>query len=122
MPQDTQNFIIVDDDLEIRQLIRGAVARCFATAAIFEASSGREALNLFESHGADAMIIDHHIPLLDGLSLVRFLRAQEVKIPLVLISNNPQLEKESAAAGATRFLDKRQLSESLACSLASWLG
>jgi two-component system, CitB family, response regulator DctR len=118
MSEGTHKFIIVDDEQEVRLSIRRVMTRCFESARIFEAASGLEALKLFESHGADLMIIDHHIPLLDGLSLVRFLRAQEVKIPLVLISNNPQIEKESAAAGATRFLDKRKLSESLAESLA----
>jgi len=118
MSQSTHNFIIVDDEQDVRQLIRGVMARCFAAARIFEASTGQEALKLFESHGADLMIIDHHIPLLDGLSLVRFLRAQQVKIPLLLISSNPQIERESAAAGATRFLDKKRLCESLEDSLA----
>ena len=117
----SQNFIIVDEEQEIRQLIRCALARSFDSAAIFEAASGQEALKIFERHGADLMFIDHHIPLLDGLSLVRFLRAQQVQIPLVLISSNPQLEPESVAAGATRFLHKRELGKSLEGSLASWL-
>ena len=122
MSQTTPNFIIVDDEREVRLSIRRVMARCFESAQIFEATSGQEALKLYESHGADLMIIDHHIPALDGLSLVRFLRAQDVKIPLVLISSNPQLEKESSAAGATRFLHKRQLRESLEESLVSWVG
>jgi CheY-like chemotaxis protein len=119
MSEETHIFIIVDEGPAIRQSIRLLMAECFESAQIYEAASRQEALQHFESHGADLMIIDHHIPNLDGLSLVRFLRAQEVKIPLVVISNNPQIEKESAAAGAACFVDKRKLNESLAHSLAN---
>jgi CheY-like chemotaxis protein len=113
-----RNLIIVNDEAESRTQIRRTVSQRFASAEVFEASSGQEALKLYESHGADLMIIEHHIPLLDGLSLVRFLRAQEVKIPLFLISSNPQIERESVAAGATCFLDKQSLGKSLEGTLA----
>jgi CheY-like chemotaxis protein len=114
-----RNLIIVNDQQEERKQIRRTVTQCFEEASVYEAVNGQEALKLFESHGADLMIIGHHIPKLDGLSLVRFLRAQEVKIPLFLISGNPQIEKESVAAGATCYVDKRQLAEALEGSLAT---
>jgi CheY-like chemotaxis protein len=115
------HFIIVDDEEDARILLRRILSRCHGTARIFEAANGQEALKLYESHGADLMIIDHHVPLLDGLSLVRFLRAQFVSIPLILTSHNPLIEREAAHAGATRFLAKEQLFESLHEMLPGWL-
>ena len=116
-----QNVIIVDDEEEVRALLRRIIARRHDSAVVFEAANGQEALKLFESHGARLMIIDHHIPLLDGLSLVRFLRAQNVAIPLVLISNNPLIEKEAPNAGATMFLYKLDMFEPLEKLLPTWL-
>jgi CheY-like chemotaxis protein len=115
------HFIIVDDEEDERILLRRILSNCHGTARIFEASNGQEALKLFESHGADLMTIDHHVPLLDGLSLVRYLRAQFVSIPLILVSNNPQIEREAPAAGATHFLHKEQLHEVLHEKLPVWL-
>ncbi|MDB6021603.1 MAG: response regulator receiver protein [Pedosphaera sp.] len=121
MPSLDYHFIIVDDDADVRLFLRRLIGRRYETAKIFDAVNGQEALNLFETHGADLMIVDHHIPLLDGLSLIRFLRAKGVAIPLVLTSHNPQVEKLSAGAGATRFVDKSQLLESLEVLLPLWL-
>lgn len=117
----THHFIIVDDEEDIRFLIRRVIARLYVSARIFEAANGQEALKLYESHGADLMIIDHQIPLLDGLSLVRYLRAQNVTIPMVMISNNPQIEEVAVSAGATRFMDKHDFFKSLETLLPTWL-
>jgi CheY-like chemotaxis protein len=114
-------FIIVEFEEEARLLIRRVLAGCHGSVKIFEAASGQEALKLYASHGADLMIVDHQIPFLDGLSLVRFLRAQEINIPLLLTSANPQIEPEAARAGATRFLEKRNLFQALEEALLAWL-
>src|SRR3984957_603369 len=114
-------FIIVDFEEDVRLLIRRVMASCHASAQIFEAANGQEAVRLYAAHGADLMIVDHQIPFLDGLSLVRFLRAQDMDIPLLLTSSNPQIEHEAAGAGATRFLEKRNLFKSLEEALITWL-
>jgi CheY-like chemotaxis protein len=121
MPAKPYHFIVVDDEQDVRSLIRDVFSQHHPSAKIFEAANGQAALELFNTHGADLMIIDHHIPLLDGLSLVRYLRAQNVKIPLVMISNNPQIEKVAPGAGATCFLNKLRLYESLEEFLPAWL-
>ena len=122
MAAKTYQFIIVEDDEDMRRFLRRQISQCFESAKVFEATNGQEALKLYESHGADLMIIDHHIPLLDGLSLVRFLRAQGVTIPLVLTSHNPDVEKLSTSAGASRFMDKSSLLDSLESLLPEWVG
>jgi CheY-like chemotaxis protein len=115
------HFIIVDDEEDARMLLRRILSKCHGAARISEAANGQEALKLYGSLGADLMIIDHHLPLLDGLSLVRYLRAQFVSIPLILTSNNPQIEREASGAGATRFLPKDKLFDTLHEMLPVWL-
>jgi CheY-like chemotaxis protein len=115
------NFIIVEFEEDARLLMRRVMAKCYSSAKIFEAANGQEAVKLYAAHGADLMIVDHQIPFLDGLSLVRFLRAQDINIPLLLTSSNPQIEQEAAGAGATRFLEKRNLFKSLEEALVTWM-
>ena len=121
MPPAIYHFIIVDDDEDTRVYMRRLIRRCYDSARVFDATNGQEALKLHEAHGADLMIIDHHIPLIDGLGLVRYLRAQGVNIPLIITSFNPQIEHLCSEAGGTHFLGKNQLLDSLEKLLPSWL-
>jgi len=107
------HFIIVEDEGDFRLLLRRMLSRCCAFAKIFEATTGQEACKIYESQGASLMIIEHHQPHLDGLCLVRFLRSQNITIPLILTSDNPQIGALAAAAGATCFVEKNRLFDSL---------
>ena len=121
MPPPNYHIIIVDDDEETRVFLGRMVQRCCESARVFDAANGQEALKLHEAHGADLLIIEHHIPLLDGLGLIRYLRARGVTIPLILTSRNPQIERLCGEAGGTQFVPKKQLLESLETLLPLWL-
>ena len=109
MEQNKRHFIVVDDDKDVRYLVRRVILRSFPGARVTEAGDGLEALRLFENHGADLMIVDHNLPSLDGADLIRELRAREVKIPLVLMSNFAAVGDLAMAAGATSFVDKGEI-------------
>jgi CheY-like chemotaxis protein len=121
VPPSNYHVIVVDDDEETRVSLRRRVEHCCASARVFDAANGQEALKLYEAHGADLLIIEHHIPLLDGLGLVRYLRAHGITIPLVLTSINPQIERLCDEAGGTQFVPKKQLLELLEKLLPIWL-
>lgn len=116
-----QHFIIVDDDRQMRYLIRRIVERTFPEATIMEAGDGVEALRMFESGGADLMVIDHNMPLLSGADLVRELRARQVSIPLLIASNFPGARAEAQAAGASAFVDKGEINPGLAVQMEKLL-
>ena len=109
MQGDQRHFIVVDDDKDMRYLVRRVILRSFPEARVTEAGDGLEALRLFENHGADLMIVDHNLPNLDGAELIRELRAREVKIPLVMMSNFAAVSDLAMAAGATSFVDKGEI-------------
>jgi CheY-like chemotaxis protein len=71
-----RHFIIVDDDRDVRYFIRRVILRQFPGAGISEAGDGQQALRLYEKLGADLMVIDHDLPLLNGADLVRELRTR----------------------------------------------
>ena len=109
MEQGQRHFIVVDDDKDVRYLVRRVIMQSFPEARVTEAGDGLEALRLFENQGADLMIVDHNLPSLDGAGLIRELRAREVKIPLVLMSNFTAIGDLAMAAGATSFVDKGEI-------------
>ena len=116
-----RHFIVVDDDKDVRYLIRRVISRSYPAARISEAADGLEALKIFEGAGADLMIIDHNLPSWNGADLIRELRSRAVKIPLVLMSNFPAVGDLAMAAGATSFVDKREINPCLADYLPTLL-
>ncbi len=111
MQGNQRHFIVVDDDKDMRYLVRRVILRQFSRGTGHRGGqTGCEALRLFEHHGADLMIVDHNLPNLDGAELIRELRAREVKIPLVMMSNFAAVsDLAMAARSATSFVDKGKI-------------
>jgi FixJ family two-component response regulator len=58
---------------------------------------------------------------MSGTNLIRQLRADKVQIPIIMISGDPAVEKEAAAAGATIFFEKNTDIEGLEQALQQFL-
>lgn len=113
MDKRTFKFIIVDDELPSRFLIRQIVEEHYPSASILEAMDGRAALKLYDEQGADLMVIDHHMPFLSGTELVKLLRERKAAIPLVMVTNHPEVKSDAMFAGLTYFVDKGDLQHQL---------
>src|SRR5215212_12171611 len=77
------NILIVDDDPNIRELVRIFLRN--EGFDIYEASDGVEALAKLESLKADLVILDVMMPNMDGWELCRELRAS-YDIPLLMLT------------------------------------
>jgi len=73
----TLNVLIVDDNATNRLILTSMLNR-YGIHAITEASDAREALRSLESmqESCDLMIVDHKMPGMDGLELIRSIRKQ----------------------------------------------
>ena len=105
-------ILIVDDDVDTLQLIFGHLAS--AKHNILVASNGAEALSLLKENKVDAVVTDLKMPVLNGLRLIREIRAAGDTIPIVAISgvNADQLllaEDYGANAGLTKPVDRAAL-------------
>jgi DNA-binding NtrC family response regulator len=80
--------LIVDDDPE--------VARTFATwlqlqgYEVRTASDGEAALRLVR--GADAIILDARMPILDGLGFLRRVRAEDEDVPVAIVTGDYMID------------------------------
>ncbi len=77
-------IMVVDDDADIRELIRVYLAREGLT--VMQASNGQEALSMLETTPADLVVLDIMMPLMDGWELCRELRAQYTDLPLLMVT------------------------------------
>jgi len=76
--------LLVEDDIKIASfIIKGLKA---AGYAVDHAPDGEEGLRLALSEPYDAAVIDIMLPRLDGLSLIRELRARKVNTPVLILS------------------------------------
>jgi len=98
--------LIVDDDVSVRR----STARLLRSSGV-RAESFATAQHLLDSEGtieADCLIIDVRMPGLDGLQLLRRLRANSQRTPVIFFSGEATQEDEDRAlrAGALAFLRK----------------
>lgn len=107
------DLLIADDDEGMRYAIRRLVSRHYPEAKISEAGDGRKALELYQKAGADLLIVDYRMPLMDGIDLVRALKEEANQVPVIMISSHSVAREEGKAAGISAFVDKGNLVQGL---------
>lgn len=109
-------ILIVDDSPAMRQTIVRALS--LAGYSTLEASDGQDALDRIKNGEPIALaLVDVNMPRLDGISLVRELRAMPHtrSIPILMVATEPRRERrdEARQAGATGWILKPFRPESL---------
>jgi two-component system chemotaxis response regulator CheY len=82
-----KRILVVDDSVATCALISAALADV-AEIEISRVSSGLEAIKLLRTTPFDLVLTDVHMPDIDGLELLRFIKADDNlrRIPVVIIS------------------------------------
>ena len=80
------HILIIDDHREIRL----TTARLLAAEGyrVTEAGTGAEGLRLWRDFGADLVITDIHMPEVDGVGVIRQLRAEAPTLPIIVMSGS----------------------------------
>lgn len=99
-----ERFLIVDDDPDSTFLARRNLQAAFPLAVVDQAQSGQVALELMQERAFDAVITDYRMPWMDGLTLVRKIRAMNVSVPIVLRTAMENLEGPAREAGVDLVL------------------
>lgn len=103
-----KTVLIADDRETGRELVRAALEK--AGFHMIEASDGLEALNIARENRPDLIILDLHMPGLDGFGVIRELRRDALfaATPVVaLTASAMQGDRERAmSAGFTGYITK----------------
>jgi CheY-like chemotaxis protein len=99
-------ILIVDDDALMRRLIQHMIERTKLNCSITVAEDGHEAWQLYQQEGADLIITDNCMPLMDGIALTKAIRQERPEVPIIMVSGSPEVRPYACAAGASLFLHK----------------
>jgi two-component system, OmpR family, response regulator VanR len=99
------NILIVDDDADIRKLIRIYLKN--EAFQIFEAENGLEAFDILVKETVDCIIMDIMMPKLDGIQALMKIREERV-VPVILLSaKSEDMDKISGlSVGADDYVTK----------------
>ena len=106
-------ILIVDDSAEDRETYRRYLGKeLFASYEIVETESGDEGLEELLSFKPDLILLDYMLPDIDGLEFIAELKAQEAKIPPIIMltgQGNEAVAVEVMKSGVEDYLIKGQL-------------
>src|SRR6476620_10388387 len=110
-----QTILVVDDSSVSRRIISYTLQQ--HEYNVITATNGREALNLLRNTSVDLVIADLAKPLMDGLTLLRRMRADDqlcaVLVIMLTASGQEHDRIEAIAAGVHTFLTKPTSSREL---------
>jgi signal transduction histidine kinase len=120
--EETLKILVVDDDKVDRMAVRRALTESGVQMELSEVSDSNDAFSVLNTTAYDCVFLDYRLPLQDGLTLIQQLRSSEIKVPLVILTEqgDEQIASELIKAGATDYLSKSRISpENLAQVLRS---
>lgn len=105
-------ILIVDDAMFMRKVIRDLLIENNYTD-IIEAGSGQEAVNMYNEHRPELIIMDITMPVFDGIETIRVLKQIEENITILMCSAMGQeaMVREALKLGAKDFIVKPFKSE-----------
>src|SRR5258708_40050540 len=99
-------FTLVEDDETELFLLQHAISQRFPHSSIASFTKAEDALHHILDTGSDFLITDRGMGRMSGTELIRELRRRGQRLPIIMVSGNPQSEGEARLAGATEFLLK----------------
>lgn len=116
--------LIVDDEILVRTHIKTLIKwEEMGFMICGEASNGMEALKFMETYGADILLSDIRMPLMDGLELAKNMSQQYPNVQLVMLSNYDDFEyvRGTLQHGAVDYILKHRLNEQVLCDMLQGL-
>jgi DNA-binding response OmpR family regulator len=116
-------ILVADDERDLRTLVAGGLR--WAGYDVFEAGDGEEALAIARREQLDLILLDIRMPRLDGMGVLRALRADEATrtIPVVVMTASPGALEENRSAiealGGRVLLSKPCTPQELATAIVS---
>jgi len=99
-------ILLIEDDPRLGDYVAGGLAEHNFT--VDRADNGRDGLFLATDQAFDCVILDRMLPAMDGLSVLRALRAAGVTVPVIVLSalGDTDARIEGLTTGADDYLTK----------------
>ncbi|MBL8250590.1 MAG: response regulator [Candidatus Competibacter sp.] len=101
--------LVIDDSRAMQSMLKGILRGCGFQVVV--AGDGREALEcLKRGDDIEAMLVDWHMPRMDGCDFIRAVRAFEAyrDLPVMMVTAESEVEQvnRALAAGADEYVMK----------------
>jgi len=103
-PGTAPKVLVVEDDDAIRTFIAEALAG--VGYRVSESPDGEHALARLDVDPPDVVLLDLHLPVVDGRAFMAALQTQPVRPPVVVMSAGASAERAAAELGAAGHLQK----------------
>jgi DNA-binding response OmpR family regulator len=85
-----KKILVVDDEPEVRQLMEHFLTERGYDVRIAE--NGRQALAALDTFMADVVLLDMHMPEMDGLETLKRLAVRSPSLPVIMVTVNDDVE------------------------------
>ena len=116
MAQPTR-VLIVDDSVRTRDGLRALLTMRPEIEVVGEASNGQDAVRLVAECRPDIVLMDLHMPVLDGVQATQLIKQQWPAVTVVVLTMYAVDQSAALAAGADAFLLKGGAPERLLAAL-----
>jgi len=99
-------ILLAEDEEKLSELMQDAIGEYFKNFTVVK--DGEEALNSYNKERPDIIITDILMPKISGLELLKTLREQDEKVPIIILSAHSDTDKllQAIEFGATRYFIK----------------
>jgi DNA-binding NarL/FixJ family response regulator len=109
-------ILVVDDHALVREGLRQVLKGLEENLEVLQAGTCKQAFALAQTHGdLDLVLLDYHLPDMNGLEALAILGQRHPELPIVLLSGSatPQIMRQVLQAGAAGFVTKSCVSDEL---------
>ncbi|MBF0368219.1 MAG: response regulator transcription factor [Magnetococcales bacterium] len=109
MPEETskKTVLLVDDDPNVH-LLFSTVIQGMGYEVVGEARDGKEGLQMFQEKAPDLVLLDIHMPVMDGIEALKKILAADPNARVVMLTtlHNMDIYEECLLLGAKRYIPK----------------
>ena len=109
--------LIADDSARTREGLRVLFATWPEITVVGEADNGQEAVRLVAECRPDIVLMDLHMPVLDGVQATQLIKQQWPAVTVIVLTMYAVEQSAALAAGADAFLIKGSVPERLLATL-----
>ncbi|APF17714.1 sigma-54-dependent transcriptional regulator [Caldithrix abyssi] len=103
---ETRHILVVDDEQEVRDTLYNVLKSLDYVPHV--AASGKEALEIIKNERIDVVLSDLYMPEMDGIELLKRVKAMNSKVVFLMITAHPTIETavDAIKKGAYDYLTK----------------
>jgi len=104
-------ILITEDHHFMRKTLREWLVKELSAIEILEASNGEDALSICQSRSLDLVLMDFHLPDMNGIEVTERIKAHSPTLPVVILTvqDNGHYKVKAIDAGADAYVVKQYM-------------